>query len=151
MPTYCGIGGVVRKLKEWPVGVGGIVKQQKEVWAAENGVSKKIFSAEKQFSVRIQNYNSNAGDAFDMYAIAKINGVNYTFTDDGTVLSVKEGTTIACKASSGGVYVNGSFFPGSGSNEYLYTVSSDVTVLITVQVTSLPETFIIVGTIRINT
>lgn len=45
MATYCGISGVGRKLKEWPVGIGGVVKQQKEVWAAEGGVKRKIFSS----------------------------------------------------------------------------------------------------------
>ena len=45
MPTYCGVGGVARKLKEWPVGIDGIVRQQKEVWAGVNGVSKQIFSS----------------------------------------------------------------------------------------------------------
>lgn len=50
-PTYCGIDGVVRKLKEWPVGINGVVHQQKEVWAGVDGVKRKIFSAKKQFSV----------------------------------------------------------------------------------------------------
>ena len=45
MPTYCGINGIVRKLKEWPIGIGGVVKQQKEVWASEGGVKRKIFSS----------------------------------------------------------------------------------------------------------
>lgn len=43
-PTYCGIDGVVRKLKEWPVGINGVVHQQKEVWAGVDGVKKRIFS-----------------------------------------------------------------------------------------------------------
>lgn len=47
MPTYAGINGVVRKLKEWPVGIDGIVRQQKEVWAGVDGVNRKIFSKEK--------------------------------------------------------------------------------------------------------
>lgn len=47
MPTYCGIDGVVRQLKEWPVGVGGAVRQQKEVWAGVDGVNRKIFSTSK--------------------------------------------------------------------------------------------------------
>lgn len=45
MPTYAGINGVVRKLKEWPVGINGVVHQQKEVWAGVSGVSQKIFSS----------------------------------------------------------------------------------------------------------
>lgn len=51
MPTYCGINGVVRKLKEWPVGVDGVVRQQKEVWVWVGGVGNRIFSSKKQFSV----------------------------------------------------------------------------------------------------
>lgn len=51
MPTYCGVGGVARKLKEWPVGIDGIVRQQKEVWAGVNGVSRKIFELQKDYNI----------------------------------------------------------------------------------------------------
>lgn len=51
MPTYCGIDGVVRKLKEWPVGVDGAVRQQKEVWAGVDGVSRKIFELQKDYNI----------------------------------------------------------------------------------------------------
>lgn len=60
MPTYCGINGVVRKLKEWPVGVGGVVHQQKEVWAAEGGVKKKIFSTGSPI------WNYSVGDTINL-------------------------------------------------------------------------------------
>lgn len=60
MPTYCGIDGVVRKLKEWPVGVGGAVRQQKEVWAGVDGVNRKIFSKEE--TVKLTIYNSYTSD-----------------------------------------------------------------------------------------
>lgn len=50
-PTYCGIDGVVRKLKEWPVGIDGIVRQQKEVWAGVSGVSRKIFELQKDYNI----------------------------------------------------------------------------------------------------
>lgn len=53
MPTYCGIDGVVRKLKEWPVGVDGAVRQQKEVWAGVDGVKRKIFSKKRQYTVTL--------------------------------------------------------------------------------------------------
>lgn len=45
MPVYDGVGGVVRKRKEWPVGINGVVRQQKEHWAGIDGVERQIFSA----------------------------------------------------------------------------------------------------------
>lgn len=50
-PTYCGIGGIARQLKEWPVGIDGIVRQQKEVWAGVDGVSRKIFELQKDYNI----------------------------------------------------------------------------------------------------
>lgn len=50
-PTYCGIGGIARQLKEWPVGINGIVRQQKEVWAGVDGVSRKIFELQKDYNI----------------------------------------------------------------------------------------------------
>lgn len=55
MPTYCGINGVKKKLKEWPVGVGGVVHQQKEVWAGVDGVSRKIFELQKDYNIWAHN------------------------------------------------------------------------------------------------
>lgn len=78
MPTYCGINGVVRKLKEWPVGVGGVVKQQKEVWAAEGGVKRKIFSAADPVTVTLRTYYSNPA-VLNSHFILKINSKAYDF------------------------------------------------------------------------
>lgn len=87
MPTYAGINGVVRKLKEWPVGVAGVVRQQKEVWAGVDGVKKKIFS--KGITVKIF---GNAFDAFNLITCsARINigipgdGRFYSYPDAGGV------------------------------------------------------------------
>lgn len=80
MPTYCGIDGVVRKLKEWPVGVGGAVRQQKEVWAGVDGVKRKIFSKEK--TVKLTMYNSYTSD---IKVEARYNGSVYT---NGTKIDI---------------------------------------------------------------
>ena len=80
MPTYAGINGVVRKLKEWPVGVNGVVHQQKEVWAGVDGVNRKIFSKEK--TVKLTMYNSYASD---IRVEAHYNGSVYT---NGTQIDI---------------------------------------------------------------
>lgn len=80
MPTYCGIDGVVRKLKEWPVGIDGIVRQQKEVWAGVDGVTRKIFSKEK--TVKLTMYNSYTSD---IRVEARYNGSVYT---NGTKINI---------------------------------------------------------------
>lgn len=80
MPTYCGIDGVVRKLKEWPVGVDGAVRQQKEVWAGVDGVNRKIFSKEE--TVKLTMYNSYTSD---IKVEAHYNGSVYT---NGTEINI---------------------------------------------------------------
>lgn len=150
MPTYCGIDGVVRKLKEWPVGVSGVMRQQKEVWAGVNGVKRKIFSGKKAYTVKIKNYNSNDHDIYKYQACVEILGVKYTYQDDGTVLTVEENTPVICTATSGGVYINGSFIAGSDYYGYTYTVTSNIEILISMQVIMMPNTSFVMGTIRIN-
>lgn len=151
MPVYLGFNGIKKELKKWPASIGGVVKEQKEVWTSIGGVKKRVFEGEKKFSVQIKDYNSNDDERYMFWAFVEIDGTKYTYKDDGTVLSVKEGTKIVCTATSGGVYVNGSFIAGSGSYEYTHTVTSDTEVLITTQVVMLPDTTFATGTIRINT
>lgn len=104
-PTYCGIGGVVRKLKEWPVGIGGVVKQQKEVWAGVDGVNRKIFSSAPDFV-----YFTMTGSTNNLGGIT-INGTRYTSSQRNPV-EVAYGTTIYCETQvhdtgRDGVFVDG--------------------------------------------
>lgn len=88
MPTYAGINGVVRKLKEWPVGVGGVVRQQKEVWAGIEGVSRKIFEKVKNVSLHIF---GSGGPVASGYARVTVNGEVYYSAAE---LQIQEGTTV---------------------------------------------------------
>lgn len=133
MPTYCGIGGVVRKLKEWPVGIDGILRQQKEVWAGVDGVNRKIFSKEK--TVKLTMYNSYASD---IRVEAHYNGSVYT---NGTKIDIPVSGQLEIRGyiinsnlryPSLRLYVNGNS-QGSISSIYGYTkgiltVTKNVTV-----------------------
>lgn len=103
MPTYAGINGVVRKLKEWPVGVGGVVRQQKEVWAGIEGVSRKIFEKVKNVSLHIL---GSGGPVASGYARVTINGEVYYSAAE---LQIQEGTTVKIdvNCTSLGYYVPG--------------------------------------------
>lgn len=94
-PTYCGIGGIARKLKEWPVGIDGIVRQQNEVWAGVNGIQRKIFSSGPDLlitwnipSSNIQNQNSgiyvNGETVFDFDSAASYSG-EYAIKNGDTI------------------------------------------------------------------
>lgn len=133
MPTYAGINGVVRKLKEWPVGVNGVVHQQKEVWAGVDGVNRKIFSKEK--TVKLTMYNSYTSD---IKVEAHYNGSVYT---NGTKINIPVSGQLEIRGyiinsnlryPSLTMYVNGNR-QGSVSNIYGYTkciltVTKNVTV-----------------------
>lgn len=71
MPVYDGVGGVVRKRKEWPVGIDGVVRQQKEHWAGIDGVKRRIFNSSKplsSFSVGdIVNINQTIGGSLKAF------------------------------------------------------------------------------------
>ena len=92
MPTYAGINGVVRKLKEWPVGVAGVVRQQKEVWAGISGVNKKIFSTNPIITI-----TGGGGPLYSCYARVIIDGNTYY---SETSLEVPTGTVIQVEANS---------------------------------------------------
>lgn len=79
MPTYAGINGVVRKLKEWPVGIDGIVRQQKEVWAGVDGVKRKIFSAADPVVVTLVSYDPAPG-VLNGHFILKVANKEYDFS-----------------------------------------------------------------------
>lgn len=105
MPTYCGIGGVVRKLKEWPVGIDGILRQQKEVWAGVDGVNRKIFSSAPEFV-----YFTMTGTTNNLGGIT-IDGIRYTHSQTYPV-EILYGTTVYCdtrvySTSRDGVFVDG--------------------------------------------
>lgn len=105
MATYCGINGVLRKLKEWPEGIGGVVKPQKEVWATEGGVKRKIFSSAPEFV-----YFTMTGSTNNLGGIT-IDGIRYTFSQSDPV-EVTYGTTVYCdtnvyNTSRDGVFVDG--------------------------------------------
>ena len=101
MPTYCGVDGVVRKLKEWPVGVAGVVRQQKEVWAGVDGVSKQIFSSGPallltwDIPVALNNQNSaiyvNGAAVFEYDSASTYSG-EYSIKN-GDTISVQYGRT----------------------------------------------------------
>lgn len=105
MPTYCGINGIVRKLKEWTVGVGGVVKQQKEVWVWVGGVGNRIFSSAPEFV-----YFTMTGSTNNLGGIT-INGTRYTSSQLYPV-EISYGTTVYCdthvySTSRDGVFVDG--------------------------------------------
>lgn len=108
MPTYAGINGVVRKLKEWPVGVGGAVRQQKEVWAGVEGVNRKIFSAKKQYTITLTGNWVNPASPWVTIGSVVINGSSYSGAQ--TVLA-DENSTITAKnlgdTSYGWILYNG--------------------------------------------
>ena len=93
MPTYCGIDGVVRKLKEWPVGVGGAVRQQKEGWAGVDGVNRKIFSAKRQYTVTLTGNWLNPASPQITIGSVVINGSPYY--GERTVLADENSTITA--------------------------------------------------------
>lgn len=108
MPTYAGINGVVRKLKEWPVGVGGVVKQQKEVWAAQNGVKKKIFGAKKQFSVVLTGNWMNPAAPWVAVGSVTVNGS--PFSGEQTLMADENSTITVSNLGDttyGGIFYNG--------------------------------------------
>lgn len=93
MPTYCGIDGVVRQLKEWPVGVGGAIRQQKEVWAGVDGVNRKIFSAKTPVEITITKtgyYFGNVKISADGNSISVAYGAStqYFPTNKGSTISI---------------------------------------------------------------
>lgn len=104
MPTYCGIDGVVRQLKEWPAGVGGAVRQQKEVWAGVDGVNRKIFSSAPKNVVF-----TLLGDSGGLASIT-VNGSSYS-NAAYSPLQVEYNTLVTCSATNqsgrGGIYVDG--------------------------------------------
>lgn len=114
MPTYCGIGGVVRKLKEWPVGIDGIVRQQKEVWAAQNGVKKKIFSAKKQFSVVLTGNWMNPAAPHIAIGSVTVNGS--PFSGEQTLMADENSTIVVANLgdqSWGKIQYNGNLVSNS--------------------------------------
>ena len=88
MPTYAGINGVVRKLKEWTVGINGVVHQQKEVWSGVSGVSKQIFSKVKNVNLHI---SGSGGPIAGGYAKVTVNGEVYYSSAE---LQIQEGSTV---------------------------------------------------------
>lgn len=92
MPTYAGINGVVRKLKEWPIGIGGVVKQQKEVWAGVDGVKRKIFSTKRQYTVTLTGTWVNPAAPSVSIGSVVINGSPYSGAQ--TVLADENSTII---------------------------------------------------------
>lgn len=92
MPTYAGINGVVRKLKEWPVGVAGVVRQQKEVWAGIDGVSRKIFVKEELVTVTLKGTSRER-------AYVVIENETYYGSPNQTI-QVKKGTEIEAVATT---------------------------------------------------
>lgn len=116
-PTYCGIGGIARKLKEWPVGIDGIVRQQKEVWAGVGGVQRKIFTKVEVLTMQIVNTVSL------MYAGVQYNGTAYG--DVTTTVPIEAGGSMLLIAnglgpgSTSGIFVNG-VSVALGFNSYQY-------------------------------
>lgn len=113
-PIYCGINGVVRKLKEWPVGVGGVVRQQKEVWAAQNGVKKKIFSAKKQFSVVLTGNWMNPANPWIAIGSVTVNGS--PFSGEQTLMADENSTIVVANLgdqSWGKIQYNGNLVSNS--------------------------------------
>ena len=153
MPTYCGIGGIARQLKEWPVGIGGVVHQQKEVWAGVGGVSKKIFSSKKTYTVSISGLGYQQYGAF---AKVTVNGTDYysegeVTVEEGTIIRVTAGTVDTQKSPL--IYVDNVRVFGSGSNSnyyYDYSVTSNTKVELSIYMYSTPY-FAWVGMANINT
>lgn len=114
MPTYCGISGIVHKLKEWPVGIDGIVRQQKEVWAAQNGVKKKIFSAKKQFSVVLTGNWMNPAAPHIAIGSVTVNGS--PFSGEQTLMADENSTIVVANLgdqSWGKIQYNGNLVSNS--------------------------------------
>lgn len=44
-PMYCGVGGVVREIKEFYCGQNGVARKISEMWAGIDGVKRKIFNS----------------------------------------------------------------------------------------------------------
>ena len=44
-PMYCGVGGVVREIKEFYCGQNGVARKTSEMWAGIDGVKRKIFNS----------------------------------------------------------------------------------------------------------
>lgn len=108
MPTYAGINGVVRKLKEWPVGIDGIVRQQKEVWAGVDGVNRKIFSAKKQFSVVLTGNWMNPANPWIAIGSVTVNGSS--FSGEQTLMADENSTITVSNLGDttyGGIFYNG--------------------------------------------
>lgn len=118
MPTYAGINGVVRKLKEWPVGVDGVVRQQKEVWAGIEGVSRKIFEKVKNVSLHIL---GSGGPVAGGYARVTVNGEVYYSAAE---LQIQEGTTVKIDVNC---TRQGYYEPGAirFNNKYVGTTGTD--------------------------
>lgn len=97
MPTYAGINGVVRKLKEWPVGVDGVARQQTEVWAGISGVKRQIFEYSKEITISATgNDIANNG-----YAYALVNG---TRLNPGSSVVVQKNPTVLIYAAANDIY-----------------------------------------------
>lgn len=146
MPTYAGINGVVRELKEWPVGINGVVHQQKEVWAGVNGVKKKIFSLVRNATI---SFVGGGGPLYGVYAKINVNGSDYY---GGDPLVIQAGTRVTFEVTDSSQYWYGEI-TDNGNNihgETGYTqdgqkyrrfsrnVNSDMTVNLSVTAYSYP-------------
>lgn len=144
MPTYCGINGVKKKLKEWPVGIGGVVKQQKEVWAGVSGVGRKIFEKDELVTVT---YHGSSKSSLP-YAFIEVDGQPYYGTPQGSI-QIKKGTSILVTVSSTDSVRDALYIEFNGKKvgtlvtatrmDYTFSCLSDVDIVLDYGLTFTPE------------
>ena len=95
-PMYCGVGGVVREIKEFYCGQNGVARKTSEMWAGIDGVKRKIFNSVPPLNdctwEEISDI-STAGEGANYWAI----GDRKQVTLNGTVGSLSQIGRASCR------------------------------------------------------